>query len=76
MRIADDIPEASVQAGFSRSGTRMAAPPGDLVLQVVFGRAFLLELERGNLQAATVFARAFLRYRAPLPSRGPRATSP
>ncbi len=54
----------------------MAAPPGDLVLQVVFGRAFLLELERGNLQAATVFARAFLRYRAPLPSRGPRATSP
>ena len=43
----------------------MAAPSGDLTLQMVFGRAFLLELERGDLQAATVFARAFLRHREP-----------
>jgi len=29
-------------------------------LQVVFGRAFLLQLQRGDLQTAKVFARAFL----------------
>ncbi len=40
----------------------MASPAGALALQVVFGRAFLLELERGNLERATVFARAFLKY--------------
>jgi hypothetical protein len=39
----------------------MASPLGDLTLQLVFGRAFLLALERGNLQAATVFARALLK---------------
>lgn len=46
----------------------MAAQSGDVRLQVVFGRAFLLELERGNLENAKVFARAFLR-QAPLATR-------
>ncbi len=49
----------------SGPGTAMAAPTPDLTLQMVFGRAFLLELERGDLQAATVFARAFLNHREP-----------
>lgn len=43
----------------------MAAPAGDLTLQIVFGRAFLLELERGDLEAATLFARAFLEHQEP-----------
>jgi hypothetical protein len=30
------------------------------VLQAVFGRAFLLELARGNMENAKVFAQAFL----------------
>jgi len=42
----------------------MAAQLGDLRLQVIFSRAFLLELRRGNLENAAVFARAFLRERA------------
>jgi len=32
----------------------------DASLEVVFGRAFLLQLQRGDLQTAKVFARAFL----------------
>ena len=32
----------------------------DRTLQVVFGRAFLLELQRGDLDRARVFARALL----------------
>lgn len=47
----------------------MAAQLGDLRLQMLFGRAFLLELERGNLQNAAVFARAFLKERG-RPSAG------
>ncbi len=43
----------------------MAAQPGDVGLQVIFGRAFLLELERGDLEKAAVFARAFLKQRTP-----------
>ena len=43
----------------------MAAPAGDLALQIVFGRAFLVELERGDLEAATLFARAFLEHQEP-----------
>ncbi len=39
----------------------MAAPPGDLELELVFSRAFLLELERGDLEKATLFARAFVK---------------
>jgi len=42
----------------------MAAPPGDLSLQVVFGRAFLVALQRGDLEKASVFARAFLKQHA------------
>ncbi len=38
----------------------MASPLEDPTLQFVFGRAFLVALERGNLAAATAFARAFL----------------
>ncbi len=40
----------------------MATQLGDVALQVIFGRAFLLELERGNLENATLFARAFLKH--------------
>jgi hypothetical protein len=29
-------------------------------LQVLFGKAFLIELERGDLETAKLFARAFL----------------
>ncbi len=32
----------------------------DTSLQLVFGKAFLLELQRGNLETAKLFARAFL----------------
>jgi hypothetical protein len=38
----------------------MASPLEDPSLQYVFGRAFLVALEGGNLAAATAFARAFL----------------
>lgn len=48
----------------------MATHLGDLGLQIVFGRAFLLQLERGNLEMAAVFARAFLKQRV---SAGPSA---
>lgn len=41
----------------------MPAQAGDPGLQILFGRAFLLALERGNLEMATVFARAFLKHR-------------
>lgn len=33
-------------------------------LQIVFGRAFLLALERGDLDHAQIFARAFLTHHA------------
>lgn len=42
----------------------MAAQLRDVGLQLVFGRAFLVELERGNLEMAAVFARAFLKQHA------------
>ena len=38
----------------------MATGMSDEKLHVLFGKVFLLELERGNLEIATVFARAFL----------------
>ncbi len=38
----------------------MAAQSEHARLEVVFGRAFLLELERGDLERAQVFARALL----------------
>ncbi len=43
----------------------MATESGRLALEVIFGRAFLLELKRGNLQNATLFARAFLKHHFP-----------
>jgi hypothetical protein len=39
----------------------MAAQLGDVRLEMIFGRAFLLELERGDVENAAVFARAFLK---------------
>jgi hypothetical protein len=44
---------------------RMAGDPSDPALQVVFGKAFLLELHRGNMDRARLFARAFLAHSAP-----------
>jgi hypothetical protein len=38
----------------------MVGGTADESLEVVFGKAFLVELERGNLDNATLFARAFL----------------
>jgi len=38
----------------------MVEPAGSRTLQIVFGKAFLLALERGNHMSALVFARAFL----------------
>jgi len=45
------------------SGQSLPTMVGSVVdpsLQVVFGRAFLLQLQRGDLETAKVFARAFL----------------
>jgi len=38
----------------------MAGPFVDEAMQVLFGKAFLLELERGDMDSARIFARAFL----------------
>jgi hypothetical protein len=38
----------------------MMTPRSDASLQVLFGKAFLLELERGDIETAKLFARAFL----------------
>jgi len=38
----------------------MTRGPTEDLLEVVFGKAFLVELDRGNLENATLFARAFL----------------
>ena len=38
----------------------MAAPPPAVQSKVAFGRAFLIELERGDTALATLFARAFV----------------
>lgn len=43
----------------------MLGRSGESSLEFVFGRAFLVALERGNLSAATAFARAFLEQHAP-----------
>ena len=42
---------------------------GEDSVQVLFGKAFLLELQRGNMKMATVFARAFLLRKASLVGR-------
>jgi len=38
----------------------MATERHDASLQVLFGKAFLIQLERGDVEAARVFAGAFL----------------
>lgn len=38
----------------------MADPGSDAALRLLFGRAFLVELRRGDIETAKVFARAFL----------------
>ena len=53
----------------------MASPTTDASLQVLFGKAFLVELGRGNIETAKVFARAFL-LRTPAPSNRPTITTP
>ncbi len=46
----------------------MLAPPSDLDLEVAFSRAFLLQLQLGDLEKATLFARAFVKQHAePVP---------
>jgi hypothetical protein len=50
----------------------MAGP--DASVQLVFGKAFLVELHRGNLESAKLFARAFL-VRTILMARSPLRVS-
>lgn len=47
----------------------MVGGTADESLEVVFGKAFLVELERGNLDNATLFARAFLLGKGSSPDR-------
>ena len=47
----------------------MASETTETSLEVVFGKAFLVELERGNLDNATLFARAFLLGKGSVPER-------
>ena len=47
----------------------MVGGTADESLGVVFGKAFLVELERGNLDNATLFARAFLLGKGSVPDR-------
>lgn len=42
----------------------MAARAERSQMEIIFGRAFLVELERGDLEKARVFARAFLHHHA------------
>src|SRR3989442_9292860 len=58
MIISRDILESRVQAPLRAISVRMAGP--DASLQLVFGKAFLVELHRGNLESAKLFAPAFL----------------
>ena len=53
----------------------MASAPTESSLLVLFGRAFLVQLHRGNLATAKVFARAFLLW-TPSVSDGPSVTLP
>lgn len=59
LRIDDDYLERAFK------GARRVPPPvppesEDPTLRVVFGRAFLLELQRGDVEQAQLFARALL----------------
>lgn len=59
VRIVDDYLER-VFKDARRVAPRVTTSPGDPTLQVVFGRAFLLELHLGDVELARVFARALL----------------
>jgi len=48
------------KCGRSHRWVPMAERKGSRTLHIVFGKAFLLALERGNRASALVFARAFL----------------
>src|SRR3989442_15346056 len=58
MIVSRDILESRIQAPLRAISIGMAGP--DASLQLVFGKAFLVELQRGNLESAKLFARAFL----------------
>ena len=47
----------------------MSTGKANETLHVLFGKAFLLELERGDLETAAVFARAFLLRKASMAKR-------
>ncbi|GEM_PF-6002676 len=38
----------------------MAAPPPSVQTKIAFGRAFLVQLEKGDTAMATLFAKAFV----------------
>jgi hypothetical protein len=38
----------------------MAAPPPSVQTKIAFGRAFLIQLEKGDRAMATLFAKAFV----------------
>ena len=46
----------------------MAGGTAEESFEVVFGKAFLVELERGNMENATLFARAFLLGKGSVPN--------
>src|SRR2546425_13176074 len=74
MIISRDILESRVQAPLRVISIRMAGP--DASLPLVFGKGFLVELQRGDLESAKLFARAVLVrtvLMAGFPPPGPRA---
>ena len=58
-----------------QSSRAMPSVPTESSLLVLFGRAFLIKLQRGDLATAKVFARAFLLW-TPSVSDGPSVTLP
>lgn len=60
MRIGGDFSSALFKPVAWQLYSRMAGEPIAASLQVLFGKAFLIELRRGDVATARVFARAFL----------------
>lgn len=60
MRIDSDIFKCLFIPVARQLHHRMAGESIEASLQVLFGKAFLVELRRGDLAMARVFARAFL----------------
>ena len=58
-----------------QSSRAIPSAPTEPSLLVLFGRAFLVQLPRGDLEDAKVFAHAFL-LRTPSVSDGPSVTLP